>query len=296
MTSREPTLTRVLGIDVDAALLACWAGWLAPAAQPFRVDADLARLVADHVEPRPAPALRPVDACRDVFGLYGTDPEPDVVWLDDDAFHALPAPVRTALVRARVADDADLVPSVRAWRARLGAAAADQADGHRFAWWPALLAGHEAPALRAYVEAGRRPSRHGEVSPATWAAAAAVLPGARDVAGRFAPDSGPNCFGVVMAAAGVPGAATTWMQREPFEAFLADRTRPGGRDEDPGTVWVWRSPDGAVQHAAVTLGDGWALHKPSQGWMSPTKVLDLRGCRASARARGRRLTRRTLLV
>lgn len=26
---------------------------------------------------------------------------------------------------------------------------------------------------------------------------------------------------------------------------------------------VWRDRDGSVQHAAVTLDDGWALHKPS---------------------------------
>ena len=58
---------------------------------------------------------------------------------------------------------------------------------------------------------------------------------------------------------------------------------------------VWRDAGGAVQHAAVTLGDGWALHKPSQGWMSPTKVLTVRDAMLSARVRGHHVQRRTLL-
>ena len=84
------------------------------------------------------------------------------------------------------------------------------------------------------------------------------------------------------------------MQREPFEAWLAVSARIGGNDADPGTVLVWRDPDGAAQHAAVTLGDGWALHKPSQGWMSPTKVLSVGDAKFSAREKGRRLHRYTL--
>jgi cell wall-associated NlpC family hydrolase len=63
----------------------------------------------------------------------------------------------------------------------------------------------------------------------------------------------------------------------------------------PGTVLVWRSASGAVQHAAVTLGAGWALHKPSQGWMSPVKVLEVRDLLRSARGPDRRLGRRTLV-
>ncbi len=94
-----------------------------------------------------------------------------------------------------------------------------------------------------------------------------------------------------MAACGISGAKDQWMQREPFEHWLTERADPGGRDRDAGTVLVWRSADGSVQHAALTLGSGWALHKPSQGWMSPTKVLSLDGVKYSARARGRHLHR-----
>ena len=86
------------------------------------------------------------------------------------------------------------------------------------------------------------------------------------------------------------------MQREPFEDWLATSTVPGGKDVEAGTVIVWRSPDGTVQHAALTLGDGWALHKPSQGWMSPTKVPTVPDVIASARSKGRRLSQRRIVA
>jgi cell wall-associated NlpC family hydrolase len=121
-----------------------------------------------------------------------------------------------------------------------------------------------------------------------------MLPAARKLAGRFPPGSGPNCFGTVMDAAGARGAANVWMQRAPFEQWLADVSRPGGHDDDPGTLLVWRSPAGLAQHVAVTLGGGWALHKPSQGWMSPSKVLNVREIIQSAREPGRHLSRRSL--
>jgi len=146
------------------------------------------------------------------------------------------------------------------------------------------------------VAAGRRPSRHGEVTNASWRIATAVLPSARALAGTFPSESGPNCFGTVMGAAGVAGAAATWMQREPFEAWLAEVSRPGGRDDQAGTVLLWRDTDQLVQHAAVTLGDGWVLHKPSQGWMSPVLVLTARDAILSSRIRGHHLQRRTLLT
>jgi hypothetical protein len=85
-----------------------------------------------------------------------------------------------------------------------------------------------------------------------------------------------------------------WMQREPLEQRLAEKTRPNGNDAAPGTVLVWRSPDGLVQHAAVT--HGWVLHKPSQGWMSPNKVLIVAECEGSSRETGRRLERYTALA
>lgn len=121
-----------------------------------------------------------------------------------------------------------------------------------------------------------------------------LLPGARTLAGKFASGSGPNCFGTVMAAAGVPGAESVWMQREPFEHWLSESARPGGRDTDSGTVMVWRSRDGMAQNAAVTIGSGWTVHEPYQGWFDPVKVLSISDVKSSARTVGRRLQRYTL--
>ena len=119
-----------------------------------------------------------------------------------------------------------------------------------------------------------------------------MLPGARGLAGTFPVGSGPNCFGTVMGAAGVTGAAEEWMQLEPFDAWVAASTRPGGEDGAPGTVLVWRTAGGEPAHAAITLGDGWALNKASQGWMSPTQVLTVRQVINRSRYRGLRLSRR----
>jgi hypothetical protein len=194
---------------------------------------------------------------RDTFWLYDTAGAA-VVWLTRTEARRLPADVRRGQ------------PAPHRWRT---------ADVER-----------DRDRVVRFVEEGRRPSRHDEVG--SWSG----LPGARALAGRFPDRSGPNCFGAVMAAAGVAGADREWMQREPFEEFLEARTIAGGDDDEPGTVLVWRSPDGLVQHAAITLGDGWALHKPSQGWMSPTKVLAGRDAKLSARSPGRRLERRRLVA
>lgn len=81
----------------------------------------------------------------------------------------------------------------------------------------------------------------------------------------------PDDVAAVMAAAGVRGA-----DDEPFESWLATNCTMAGRDDRPGTVLVWRDVQGNNTHAAVTLGGGWALHKPSQEWRSPRQVLTVR--------------------
>lgn len=275
---------RALGIEVPPALVLRWAEWFAPDVQPFPVPGGMDSRVL-RADPRPLS-----EELRDTFWLYGEDVA--CAWLDEPGFRALPPSVRASLADGRRATERSLAPSVRSWP-ELRDRVRGQVDGHRFTWWPSLLAGREERVLVAYVEDGRRPSRHTDVEERTWEAAAHLLPGARALGGRFPTGSGPTCFGAVMAA-GVAGAELTWMQREPFETWLAENTRPGGRDSDVGTVLVWRSPDGLVQHAAVTLGDGWALHKPSQGWMSPTKVLTVDDAQRSARSAGHRLHRHTL--
>ncbi|BCJ26506.1 hypothetical protein [Actinocatenispora sera] len=244
---------RVLGIDVDTTRLRQWRDWLMPDAQPYLVPAGSAAGFGRTDEPnRLTPEL------RDTFELYDLSGRA-VVWLTRRQARELPPAVRGA-----------------------------QPAAHR---WPSRDESRTSARIVRYIEFGRRVSRHRNVSEATWRAAAGTLPNARALAGRFPAHSGPNCFGAVMAAAGVDGAERLWMQREPFESWLAERTARGGRDHELGTVLVWRSPDGLVQHAAVTLGDGWALHKPSQGWMSPTKVLRVEDVKLSSRAVGRHLHR-----
>ncbi|MEU6782078.1 hypothetical protein ABZ912_22975 [Nonomuraea angiospora] len=178
----------VLGIEVPDDLLRRWLGWFAPPVQPFAIPPDLAgSLELDDDRGRLTPEV------RDTFCLYGLGSSA-LVWLTEAGARRLPASVRRS-----------------------------QPTPHR---WPGSIAGREVETVVAYVEKGRRPSRHGDVAPATWDAIACALPRA--------------------------------------------------------------------QHAAVTLGDGWALHKPSQGWMSPTKVLASQDLKYSARARGQRLHRRHL--
>jgi cell wall-associated NlpC family hydrolase len=86
------------------------------------------------------------------------------------------------------------------------------------------------------------------------------------------------------------------MQRELFEQWLAESTTAGGRDDAPGTVFVWRDTLDAVQHAAIAIGDGWILHKPSQSWMTPRKVRTVGEVKRSTRTAGWRLQRRRVLA
>lgn len=273
----------VLGVAVPDTLVDRWTAWLVPGRQPFVVPAgDPLQGVG---------ALTP--ELRDTYGLYGGKGR-HLAWLTEEELLALPRARRAQLVRSQVQHGRGVVPTMRRWGSVVGEAARAQADGHRFVWWPSLLGEHAGAVLTEFVANGRRPSRHREVAAATWRSLAGVLPQAQRLAGTFPAASGPNCFGAVMAAAGVPGAEAVWMQRSPFEAWLSEHTRAGGRDGDPDTLLVWRSARGEVEHAAVTLGDGWALHQPSQGWMSPTTVLTVPEVVAGSRYRGLRLSRRRL--
>jgi hypothetical protein len=276
----------VLNIKVSPALLRNWVDWLAPDLQPFYCTAKQLRawkLTQDDTEPSREQ--------RDTFRTYAIDGRLGSVWLDEATFMSLPKATRAGLVRAQVTAERAAVPTVRRWRGVLGDDVRNQADGHRFVWWKSLLRGPKAAAVMPHiVSEDLHNSRHDEVT--NWPTA--LLPQARRLAGTFPDGSGPNCFGTVMAAAGVPGAADEWMQREPFEQWLADKTTRGGRDAVPGTVLVWRGDDGRVQHAAVTLGDGWALHKPSQSWSTPRKVRTVAEVRRSSRTPGWHLERHTL--
>ena len=278
-----------LGIEIGPALAAKQAAWFAPSHQPFLIPRGRAETIGV------APLSEGLPAeLRDTFEIYNVPAEIACILVGEDEFNDLGRSARSELVRSQIRLGRAVIPSVRSAPAEVRARASTQADGHRFVWWPSLLQGHQEPVLGAYLRFGRRRSRHLEVPDHLWDNARSTLPGARALAGTFPHASGPNCFGTVMAAAGRPEAADVWMLQEPFEEWLSAAALPGGTDKDPGTVLVWRSPSGLAQHAAVTIGGGYALHKPSQGWMSPRKILTVREVIASARQTGRRLTRYTL--
>ncbi|GAB3923614.1 hypothetical protein GCM10029976_014080 [Kribbella albertanoniae] len=277
---------RALGIDVPPALLDKWVGWLAPDTQPFFLTPQQAQAWGFENDGR-----EPRGEERDTFRTYAVDSTASVIaWLTEQQFAVLDKPIRAQLVRAQVRHGRSSVPTVRKWQGLLGPELKAQADGHRFVWWKSLLAEHAEKILQTFIsEDLLSPSRHAEVT--NWPAA---LPRARELAGTFADGSGPNCFGTVMAAAGVEGADTVWMMCEPFEEWLAEHTAPGGRDDVPGTVFVWRN-EARVQHAAITIGDGWMLHKPAQTWWSPRKVRSVAEVRRATRTAGWRLSRHRLI-
>jgi hypothetical protein len=282
-------MVRVLGVDVDADLLSSWRGWLAPERQPFFSEhGEAAAAVTGDLQRGLSAEL------RDTFTLWKVKDETSVLWFDEASFVALPRAERAALVRSQVRLGRGAVPVVRRWLDVLDAAALKaQADGHRFVWWPSLLrpGATARDVLVRVIESDGLPSRHRDVANATWRKCSRLLPAARALAGTFPRSSGPNCFGTVMAAAGVEGAADEWMLREPFLGWLDGHCEPGGDDDRPGTVLVWSDCDGTPMHAAVTIGDGWAIEKPSQTWATPRGVLRVRDVVRANRSPAHRLRR-----
>ncbi|MEY2426374.1 MAG: hypothetical protein QOI61_1946 [Actinomycetota bacterium] len=284
---------RVLGIDVDAALLTAWRDWLAPEIQPFFVE-SLRRWPKLHDRHELQPEL------HYTYTLWNVPRRLKTLWLDEATFFELPRAARAALVRDQVTCGRGAVPTVRKWADLSDATELrSQADGHRFVWWPSLIAHSYREVCARFVESDglppyprtAAPSRHREVPNSTWRACAAVVPGARSLAGTFPFPAGANCFGTVMAASGIASATNEWMLREPFLAWLRSACRPGGRDEDPGTVLVWRDHAGLPVHAAVTMGDGWAFEKASGAWWTPRVVAPVDELIRTNRSVGLRLER-----
>ena len=287
----------VLGINVDVELQHSWERWLAPEVQPFFVESLRSW-------PKGADAGPLSPELRDTYKVWKLDRSLKVLWLDEGGFLGMSREKRALLVKYQVAHGRGAVPSVRGWLDALDETTLRaQADGHRFVWWPSLLAGKSGEILRRTVEADILPwssrytrsfdpsSRHQQVSASTWNRCAGLLPAARSLAGTFPSASGANCFGTVMAAAGVEGAADEWMLQEPFLEWLDSACRPGSRDDQPGTVLVWRDQSGLPVHAAVTIGGGWALEKASQAWSSPRAVLTVEDAIRTNRSVGQRLER-----
>lgn len=284
---------QVLGIDVPSSLWASWWSWAAPASQIFVVDKRTAARLP-RCPKQDAPQL------AHTFQLWRFGSSDDAkVWLDEKAFAGLPRAERAALIREQVRRRRGAVPSVKAWSDLLDAAALrSQGDGHRFVWWPSMASGAlRQVALRRLVEHDQLPSRHEQVSERTWSGVARVLPGVRALAGTFAAQGEHNCFGTVLAAAGVHDPEDTWVERAPIERWLANETQPASRADDarPGTVLVWRNATGEIDHTAATIGDGWAFEKASQDWWRPRVVLRVDDLIRSKRSPGYYLERRSIL-
>lgn len=280
----------VLGIDVENSMVRRWAGWLAPACQPFFLTA--AEVVDLGLTPdRPGrdgdangdqplgPRYGDLTAeQRDTYEVWNLPDGLEVVWLDEQGFRAQPLAVRAELVRAQVRHGRGAVPAVSGWADLLDARVLrEQADGQHFVWWPTLVEPRADAVLERVVSDGHLPCRRMSVPDDVWNAASSILPRARALSGTFAGGSRGGsfaeggatfCFATVMAAAGVQES-----DEEPFEAWLAANCAEGGIDDLPGTVLVWRDAALVSQHAAVTLGGGWVLHKPGQEWVSPRQVL-----------------------
>lgn len=254
----------VLGIPVDRQLISRWVEFYAPSRQP--VDVSVLE-TDDRRRLPPTPALPVTPEWRDTFFLYRVR---DLAWLSENDWRGLPRRVRHRLT-------AD-----RAGRMRPKPTPCWPSD-------PLLI-----PRLLRWVEAGVRPSLHPLARDALTSASHGPLPRAAELAGRFPHGSGPNCFGTVMAAAGRL-VERDWVQQDQFEQWLSGETHadPAGSDDEAGQVLLWHE-HGQLAHAAVTLGQGWALHKPSQSWSSPTLVWTVDEVIRAWRLPGTRLTRRRI--
>lgn len=287
-------MVQVLGVEAPPDLVTAWTGWLAPDPQPFVVGPEERWTEFADGTGTITPEL------RDTFRLWAATEGSRLVWISEAGFRALPPSARRDLVREQVARrngnraGVGQVPTVRRWRDLLGAARLRaEADGHRFVWWPSLVHTDPAAVLTRLLATDRLPSRHSEVSDPTWARAAGVLPEARRLAGTWPAGSTACCFSTVMAAAGADD-RDACLSLEPFAEWLAASCRRGGDPERPGTVLVWRDRSGEPVHAAVTIGDGWALEKPSQEWHSPIAVAAVADVVRTSRAVGQRLERHTI--
>lgn len=277
---------QVLNIPVSPELLVSWRSFLAPSQHHFYLTAAEAQGLGLPTQPRSTVTLTAEQ--RDTYATWGINHEADrVATLSAADFAALPTSFQRKILALQVKHGRGNVP--------LGRHYLDLLPGlprGRFLWSPHQLTD---AVLARIVAQEQTPCQRQQVPQGVWDAARRVLPRVRELAGTWPKGSAGNCFGAVMGAAGLAGAENEWVQREPFEAFVRERTAPGGQDDAAGTVLLWRGTDGLAQHVAVTLGGGWAFEKSSQTWMTPRSVLPVRALIQANRAPGQRLSRYTLL-
>lgn len=221
---RQVPSAKVLGIDVGEDLVDRWRAWFAPPIQPFRTDILQPQVVAA----LPIRQVEPTPEWTDTFFIYGGT----WTWLGEEEFEAFRPSLRRSLLAARR----------RSVRPKL------------MPVWPSELARAGDDLMFRWIASGAvRPSRHERVAGAVWNHARAVLPQAERLAGTFAASgSGANCFGTVLAAAGVD-VSDVQVGPDRFQAWLDEHAEPvngTASDDQPGVVFAW-TEHGDLAHASL---------------------------------------------
>ena len=276
---------QVLNCPVDEAMWRRWEAHFAPQAQPFFLSEDCVGTFASQVRwtRREFGEMRTPLSLNDTFQLYEVSAEATwALWLDDAAFFSLSASARRLLLEEQRRLGRGGVVALDDWLDKAGPADSvlleAAADDGSFVWWTSLWR-KLTPALRrrvllSFVASDRLPCERHNLSEEHWQEVDARFPAVRSLAGTFVSESGANCLSTVVAACGVPAVAEVWLHPAPFSRWLETRATETNDFDALGTVLVWRSQD-EVQHAALCLGDGWALHKEAQAWFAPRQVTAL---------------------
>lgn len=275
----------ILNCRIDNATLTAWKEHFAPPTQPFFVRRQFPLPSRSGARWLDSGAVREALSlsAHDTFATYEvTGTARHLLLLDESAFEALPPGLRTELLYEQLEVGRGSVYQMQDLTDHLTRSEIDQvaaaSSGGLVVWWPGLFAilsgATQTRLLAEFASEDWPPCRRAELAAERWQQVERVLPGIPSRAGTFHPDSGPNCFGAVIEAfTGQRIARRT--ERNEFEAWLESRIDAPGAADDLGTVLLWRDDHNALQHAAVSLGDGYAFHKEAQTWWSPWQVVRL---------------------
>lgn len=274
----------ILNCRIDNATLTAWKEHFAPTAQPFFVRRQFPLPSRSGSRWLDSSAVREALSlsAHDTFATYEVASDArHLLLLDEGAFEAMPPELRAGLLHGQLEVGRGGVYPMQDLTEHLTGSEIDQVStatsGGLVVWWPDLFAAlSEATQARllAVFASDYRPPCRAELSPRHWRQALRALPGILSRAGTFHPDSGPNCFGAIIEAfKGQHIQRRT--ERNEFETWLRARVAKPGVTDELGTVLLWRDDHDALQHAAVSLGDGYAFHKEAQTWWSPWQVVRL---------------------
>lgn len=275
----------ILNCRIDNATLTAWKEHFAPTAQPFFVRRQFPLPSRSGSRWLDSSAVREALSlsAHDTFATYEVASDArHLLLLDEGAFESLPPELRAELLHEQLAVGRGGVVQVHdltehLTRSEIDRVTAAASDG-LVVWWPSLFAtlsdATQARLLADFASDDRPPCRRAELSPEHWRRALRAISGIPSRAGTFHPDSGPNCFGAVIEAF-TGRHITRRTERYEFETWLGARVAGPGAAEELGTVLLWRDDHNALQHAAVSLGDGYAFHKEAQTWWSPWQVVRL---------------------